>query len=95
MNTNGKETLMSTGEIGTEAPAVKLLQDPAKALEIKHAADKFLEWQREHIAAADHNLVVSTVYAVTSHFKSSVPVMPNLVFYATMNTSGNLPLRKR
>jgi hypothetical protein len=60
----------------------------ATSTDFKAAADQFLAWQEQHIAAAEHNLVVSTVYSLTSHYKDTVPNMPALVFYATMNSSG-------
>lgn len=56
--------------------------------EVKGAADDFLAWQVVHIAASVHNLVVSTIYALTSHFKDTVLVMPKLGFAATMHSSG-------
>jgi len=55
---------------------------------IRISANLFLAWQRDHIAASEHNHTISTVYALLSHYKDVVPVMPKLVYYATMNTSG-------
>jgi hypothetical protein len=55
---------------------------------IVRAAALFLKWQEDYVNAPKHNLVVSSVYALTSYFKDIVPVMPKLGYYATMNTSG-------
>jgi hypothetical protein len=81
---------MSRGQMAPEEGEVKHDGEgraPAWG-ETKVAAYKFLAWQEQHIAAPRHNLVVSTVYALTSFYKDTVAVMPKLVFYATMNTSG-------
>ena len=59
---------------------------------IKGAANKFLVVLEEHIAAPRHVLEVAVVYALLTHYKDVVPVMPKLVIYATMNSSGKSTL---
>jgi hypothetical protein len=67
---------------------LNFVEAASKAQRVTRAAAQFLKWLEEHINATKHNHVVSVVYALTSHFKNTVPVMPRLGYYATMNTSG-------
>jgi hypothetical protein len=67
---------------------LSFVEPASRAQRVTRAAAQFLAWQEEHIQAPKHNHVVSTVYALASHFKGVVPVMPKLGYFATMNTSG-------
>jgi hypothetical protein len=67
---------------------LSFVEPASMAQRVTRAAAQFLTWLEEHINASKHNHVVSTVYALTSHFKHVVPVMPKLGYYATMNSSG-------
>jgi hypothetical protein len=67
---------------------LSFVEPASMAQRVTRAAAQFLAWLEEHINATKHNHVVSTVYALTSHFKHTVAVMPKLGYYATMNTSG-------